>query len=137
MKNMFRAVVLLVLVGGWALAGSALHVVRTPTNVVLIPKSHLAFRDTFLDTRTWTIADDRAHPAFVGWLLATGRGTVLTHTVDNTNPLLTADAQLAQAVSNPTTATGGPPTPVETAIDKAKGELKTVGDAVKASLPKT
>jgi hypothetical protein len=68
MKMIFRLLMALLLAGGWALAGAALHLVRTPGpipyvgNVVLIPKDHLSYRQTYIDTRQWSEADFDAHP---------------------------------------------------------------------------
>ena len=132
MKQLFRAVVMVLLVGGWTLAGSALHVVRTPTSVVVIPKDRLRFADTYVDTRKWTLVDDRAHPVVVARLLATGHANLLAHTVDTTNGM-SVDAQLNDAVSHPTAAQ---PNGAETTVDKVEGELKNAGNLVKSKLPK-
>ncbi len=88
MKQMFRAVTLVLLVGGWTLAGSAVHVVRTPTSLAIVPKDRLSFHDTYVDTRKWTVTDDQAHPAVVARLVHLGRGDLLRHTL----PADTADA---------------------------------------------
>ena len=52
--------------GGWTLAAASLHVVhapgsmlwnKVPYNVRVVPKSNLNFKDTFVDTTKWTVAD--------------------------------------------------------------------------------
>lgn len=68
MKTTFRLLIAFLLVGGWALAAAAVHVVRTPGpipyvgNLVLIPKDHLSYRQTYMDTQHWSEADYAAHP---------------------------------------------------------------------------
>ncbi len=84
MKKFFRAVLFVLFVGGWALASSALYVVRTPAKVLIFPKNQLEFRDTYVDTRSWTISEDRAHPEVVARVLQLGKSDALAHTV-NTN----------------------------------------------------
>src|SRR6478672_8335624 len=55
MKNLFRVFVALVLLGGWALAASALYVVRSPSGFVVITKDCLGFRDTYVDVTGWDL----------------------------------------------------------------------------------
>jgi hypothetical protein len=73
--KLFKFVFLVAFVfGGWALAAASLHVVRAPgsmlwdkvpLNVQFIPKNTLTFKDTFIDTTKWSVADVDAHPDFV------------------------------------------------------------------------
>ena len=61
MSKMFRLLILVLLAGGWTLAASAIHVLRTPGEsgvpylpgswgrVTLITKDHLGFKDTYAD----------------------------------------------------------------------------------------
>ena len=75
MKKMMKFVVIVaILFGGWALAAASLHVVRAPgtmawgkipLNVQLIPKNALTFRETYVDTTKWSVADVEAHRSFV------------------------------------------------------------------------
>jgi hypothetical protein len=60
--------------GGWALAAASLHVVRAPGsmawgripfNVQLVPKNTLTFKETYIDTTKWSVADVTAHPTFI------------------------------------------------------------------------
>lgn len=68
MKTFFRLLVLCLILGGWALAAAALHVVRTEGQipvigkVLFVPKEHMSFKDIYVDTRAWTDADREAHP---------------------------------------------------------------------------
>jgi hypothetical protein len=127
MKNFFRLSVFALLVGGWALASSALYVVRTPTKVVIFPKNQLTFHDSYVDTRAWTITEDRAHPALIGRIVQLQKCDALAHTVDaHLGPV---QVQLAAAVAFPTAdkTNGG-------IVDSAKAELKTVGDVIKSKV---
>ena len=101
MKQFFRVVVLLLLVGGWALASAAVHVVRVPGEKlpVIMTKNQLTYTDTYVDTRQWTLADDRNHPEFVRRVIESGKTNVLAHTV-NTTGAPVAD-QLMAAVGTP------------------------------------
>lgn len=78
MKKLFKLVKFVFLVafifGGWALAAASLHVVRAPgsmlwnrvpLNVQFVPKNTLTFKDTYIDTTKWSVADVDAHPTFV------------------------------------------------------------------------
>jgi hypothetical protein len=68
MKALFKLFVFAFLLGGWALAASALSLVRSPNGecamgrLTLMPKEHLTFRQTWVDTTKWTDADAAAHP---------------------------------------------------------------------------
>jgi len=136
LKQMFRAVTLVLLVGGWTLAGSALHVVRTPTNVALVPKDRLSFHDTWLDTRKWTLADDQAHPALVARFVHLGRPDLLRHTLPADLPEPAALAELdAVAAQEPVAGVATSTTPV-TLIKSAQGEVKTVVDLAKSKTDK-
>lgn len=75
MKKLLKFVLLVAFVfGGWTLAASSLHVVRAPgsmlwgrvpLNIQLVPKTTLTFKETYIDTTKWSVADVDAHPAFV------------------------------------------------------------------------
>ena len=128
-KQLVRSVALIGFAGGWTLAASALYLVRTPSNSfpVILTKDHLGFKDTYADTRKWTISEDTAHPMLIARLIQLGRGDLLAHTVAQNG--VPVSAQLAAAVQNPTAA---PATP--DLVDKTKAELKTVADAVKSKI---
>jgi hypothetical protein len=128
-KQLVRSVALVAFVGGWTVAGSALYLVRTPSNSfpVILTKDHLGFKDTYADTRNWTVSDDAAHPMLVARLIQLGRADLLAHTIaSNGGPV---SAQLAAALQNPNT----PPASPDLA-DKAKAELKNVTDTVKSKI---
>lgn len=94
MKKIFRLLVLALLAGGWALAGSALYVIRVPAatdskvslRVALVPKDRLGFADTYVDARNWTLDDAARHPALTSRLIAAGKEGVLAHVADPNNP---------------------------------------------------
>jgi len=83
MKSIFRLFVLILLVVGWGLAGLSLHVIRTPDEVpiTLVPKDHFGVKDTYVDTRNWTLDDAAQHPELVGKLIESGKASVLKHVV--------------------------------------------------------
>lgn len=82
MKTIFRLIVLILLLGGWGLAASALHVIRTPATITIVPKDRLGVRDTYVDTRTWTIADVAKHPEVTRRLLSLGKAQLLENVAD-------------------------------------------------------
>ncbi len=129
MKQMIRAVTLVLLVGGWSLAGSAVHVVRTPGNLAVVPKDRLSFHDTYLDTRKWTLADDQAHPAVVARLVHLGRSDLLAHTLPNsTDAQATLDAIAAQ---QPAPAPTADVSTLGGVVNQAAGQVRTVVDLAK------
>ena len=134
MKQMFRAVTLLLLVGGWSLATAAVHVIRTPNNLAIVPKDRLGYHDTWVDTRKWTLAEDQAHPAVVARLVHLGRADLLRHTLPD--GIADFDGTLmAIAASQPvpgvaTSAAAG------TVLKSAEGQIKTVVDLAKVQAKK-
>ncbi len=77
MKKIFRTIFALLLVGGWALAASALHVVWTGSSVIVIPKNHIGVRDTYVNISNWTADDVTNHPQVAQRLIATGKPEAL------------------------------------------------------------
>ena len=95
MKNLFRLLVLVLLAGGWALAASALYVVRTTGGFVVVPKNRLGFTDTYVDARKWTLADAPAHPELVKRLIAAGKAGQLAGLAPAKGPVDLASLQEA------------------------------------------
>lgn len=127
MKKLFLLTVFALLAGGWALASSAIYVVRTPSKFIVIPKDHLEYKDTYVDTRQWTLADDSAHAEVVARLIQTGKSDQLAHTVNtNSGPV---DVQLTLAIQHPGTTATGP-----TLSDKVSAKARQVADAVKSKI---
>src|SRR4051794_23981182 len=81
MKNTFRLIVTLLLLAGWGLAASSMHVIRTSGSPVIIPKDRLGVRDTYVDVRNWTLDDVSNHPGVAKRLIATGKADVLASAV--------------------------------------------------------
>lgn len=104
MKTMFRLILLVIVLGGWALSALSLHVVRLHDSLYVIgivPKNRLHWDDTYLDIRTWTAAEVHQHPDFVRRTIAAGKTDWLKHTVpDQAGDL---EAQLLQILES------GPP----------------------------
>jgi hypothetical protein len=98
MKKFFRIVVALVLMGGWALAASALYVVRSPSGFVIIPKDCLGYRDTYVDTSGWDLNQAAAHPVVSQRLIETGHADRLSHVTKATS-VEDLKAQIRAAVS--------------------------------------
>jgi hypothetical protein len=101
MRWFFRLILLLLLVGGWTLAASAVHVVRSrdansgKDRWILVPKSRLSFTDTYADVRNWSPSDAAAHRPLVRRLIDAEKATALAHLVppeSRNDPTMTAAA---------------------------------------------
>jgi hypothetical protein len=79
MKSLFRLIVLVLLLVGWGLAALSLYVVRTPEKIGIVTKTNLHWRDTYVDTRQWTIDDVAKHPALVDRLIKADKTNLLSH----------------------------------------------------------
>jgi hypothetical protein len=91
MKKILKLVLLMILLAGWALAASALYLVRGPGRLagiprtewagklVLIPKDCLGWRDTYVDTSHWTPTDLASHPVVVQRIKESGRKDLISH----------------------------------------------------------
>lgn len=82
----FRLIFLILLLSGWGLAAAALHVIRTPTTITVVPKDRLGFTDTYVDTRAWTIADVARHPGLTRRLLSLDKQDLLRNVADPNDP---------------------------------------------------
>jgi hypothetical protein len=85
LRMAIRLVLGVALLAGWTTAALAVHVVRTPTQIVLLTKDKLDFRDTWADTRRWTPEDLKNHPVLVARLLSAGRTDLLSHVLKARN----------------------------------------------------
>lgn len=79
MKTLLRLVVLTLLLLGWSLAAGAIHVVRGPGELTIIPKHRFGVGETYVDTRHWTLNDVASHPGVVERLLELEKAQVLSH----------------------------------------------------------
>src|SRR5687768_910987 len=77
-KFLFRFLVLVLLIGGWAVAASALHVVWSGDKLRVLSKDKVGVRDTWVNTAHWTADDVAAHPIIAKRLIATGKADLLS-----------------------------------------------------------
>ncbi|MGH7214914.1 MAG: hypothetical protein ACREIT_09140 [Tepidisphaeraceae bacterium] len=77
MKTIWRLIIFALLVGGWAVVALSLHVVWTGQNVIVVPKSRLGVRDTYVDVRQWTQSDATAHPDLMQRLEESGKADLV------------------------------------------------------------
>ena len=86
---MLRLIVAVLLVGGWGLAATSLHVVRTPAasrEFIIVPKNRIGIQDTYVDTRAWTLDDVWAHRGLVGRMIETEKYMAIAHVTGETVP---------------------------------------------------
>ena len=57
--------------------GLKYHVLRTNDGLVYVPKREATLTDTYLDVRSWTVADWTTHPDLVWTLAQNGKGDVV------------------------------------------------------------
>lgn len=83
MRTIFRLIFCMAFLIGWGLAALSLHVIRTPDQIpfALVTKERLSFRDTYVDTRAWTMDDVPRHPELVARLIRSGQADLLRHVV--------------------------------------------------------
>jgi hypothetical protein len=81
-RSLFRLVFVTLLLSGWGLAALSLHVVRTPSQIGLIPKQRLGFTDTYVDARSWTLDDLSSHPALVRRVLEAHLSNLFAYLAD-------------------------------------------------------
>jgi hypothetical protein len=90
MKTLFRLVVFVLLVGGWGLAASALHLVRTDASnsreYIIVPKNRIGIDDTYVDTRAWTIDDVPSHKSVVNRMIETEKYMAIAHVTGEKEP---------------------------------------------------
>ena len=141
-KTLFRLTVLGLLVGGWALGASALHVVWNGDKLAVVTKDRLAVRDTYANVSNWTADDVAAHPALAKRLIATERAHLLAKSFNSSGGTELV-AQIQEAITRgPTTQ----PTPtvndkvaekVEEVAQKAEevaGKAKQAADQIKGAV---
>ena len=134
-KFLYRLSVLGLLVAGWAVAGSTLHVVWNGDKVNVLTKDRLGIRDTYVNTASWTANDVAAHPIVVKRLIATGKADMLSKSFESK----TGDElvkQIDDAIAKgPTTQ----PTPtvndqVADKVEQAAAKVEQVADKVKGAV---
>lgn len=97
MKSIIRFVVLALMLSGWILAALCVHVVRTPNPAdatqskwVVIPKSRIGLAQTYVDARSWSLADVAANSSLVSRLVEAGKADQLQFLA---NPKVKEDIQ--------------------------------------------
>jgi hypothetical protein len=119
MKKAFRIIVAMLLIGGWGLAASALHVVWTGSMPVVIPKNRVGVRDTYVNVAKWKAPEDvQNHAEVAQRLLATNRENLIAH-VFNAPDHDTLVAQIQDCVAK------GPTTRPADVFQKAHDAVET------------
>lgn len=127
-KSMFRMTALILMVSGWGLAALSLHVVRTPDKIGLLPKERLGIEDTYVDARSWTMADAALHPDLIKRVLEAGKANWFQYLADSSGGDVAS--QLSSAIQ---AAPGQKPNSV---IGKIKGFFSSP-DKTPAGIPQT
>ncbi len=108
MKSLFKLIILILFVVGWALAAGAVHIIctRKPDGsgmrVILVPKDRIRYENTYADIRNWTLNDVAAHPNLTRRLIDTGKVAALAHVVGSSD-----DEKIIAALND--TLQNGPP----------------------------
>ncbi len=103
MKSMFRLLVFVLLVAGWGLAATSLHVVRTPAEpreFIIVPKNRIGVEDTYVDTRGWTLDDVPRHKSVVSRMIEAEKYMAIAHVTGETSPA-EVQQRLADALVRP------------------------------------
>ena len=98
MKKLLRMLLVVMLLAGWSLAALAVHIIVTPGSpgrVIVVPKNQLGIRETYVDTRHWTLGDVAQHSAVTQRLIQTGKTDALSHLANPGEDLV---AQLNDAI---------------------------------------
>ena len=113
MKSLFRFLGLMLFLSGWAVVALCVHVVRIPdpangqlSKLIIVPKNRLGPQDTYVDARSWTMADVKAHPLLVLRVLESGKADEFKFLADpkdkkDVETQLTDTLSGTQAADNP------------------------------------
>lgn len=136
MKRFFKVVMVSVMLAGWPLALSAIHVVRTPGQLPMVgqmlpdwgtvhvfTKEQMGFKQTFADTRTWTAEDVAKRPLVATRMVAVGLTSEMASagTPDEVAAAIRGDVKVKPTVDPwanapaPKVVSIPPPTPMKTA----------------------
>ena len=135
LKNLFRLFVAVLLIGGWAMLASALHVVWNGSGIAVVTKERLAVRDTYANVSNWTADDVAAHPNLARRLVAAGKAHVLSKAFDS-NGGTELHAMIEEAIARGPTTQPSPTVndqvadKVEQVTDKAREAAARVKDVV-------
>src|SRR4051794_27746006 len=100
MKTMLRLIILVLMLGGWGLSALALHVVRTPEKIAVIPKNQLGLTDTYVDTRAWTLAEAANHGTVIHRLIDLHKEDLLVHVIADSKSHDDLKTQLIDSVNS-------------------------------------
>ncbi|MEA2733589.1 MAG: hypothetical protein QOE14_40 [Humisphaera sp.] len=121
LKFLFRLFVFVLLIGGWSVAASALHIVWTGEKVKVLPKDRMGIRDTYVNISDWKADDVAAHPALAKRLVATGQTDVLAKAFGSLSHGEELEKQIDEVIAR------GPTTqPTPTVNDKVADQLESV-----------
>ena len=134
-KTLWRLSVLGLLLAGWAIAASAMHIVWSGEKLSLMTKDHLGVRDTYANTSAWTANDVAAHPIVVKRLIATGKADALSKAFDSK----TGDELVKQIQDTIARGPTTQPTPtvndqVADKVEQAAAKVEQVADKVKGAV---
>jgi hypothetical protein len=102
MKIFIRLILVLIFLGLAAMTLAAIYIIRVPgptKQVILVPKNHLGFTDTYVDTRHWSMDDAVKHPDVVERILQTGKAEDMQFLAAKGDPR-PIDKQLSDAVQS-------------------------------------
>ena len=142
-KALYRLTVFGLLVGGWAVAASAVHVVWSGDKLAILTKQRLGVRDTYVNVSHWTADDVAAHPIVSKRLVATEKtyllakafnssgGTELAKQVEEaiargptTQPAPTVNDKVADTLEHATTQAQQVADKAKPAVEHAKGAIQ-------------
>jgi hypothetical protein len=131
LKNTFRLLVTVLLLGGWLLAASALHVVWTGNKAIIIPKNRIGVRETYVNTSAWSADDVTNHPALAKRLVDTGHADAIAAAFKDISPS-DLPTKINEAVSK--TPTTKPSDVIGDKVDQVVQKTHDVAEQVKGSV---
>ena len=137
MKKVLKFVLIVAFVfGGWTLAAASLHIVRAPgsmcwgyipTNIQIVPKNALSFKETWVDTTKWSSADVANHPVFVDRLHQANKMELVQKAMATPSPADTT-ASAAPQPGTPAVTPAPSPTPTPAPSAPAAPPQKSIFD---------
>ena len=137
MKRLFKLIVVTTMLAGWPLALSAIHVVRTPGQlpavgsmlpdwgtVHVFTKESFSLRQTFADTRQWTLEDVAKRPMLVNRMIALGLNNEIAPagSADDIAAALRGEIRTPPAPTPTTPANAAPPQTTSTPVPYKVGK---------------
>jgi hypothetical protein len=131
LKNSFRLLVTVLLLGGWLLAASALHVVWTGNKAIIIPKNRIGVRETYVNTSAWSADDVTNHPTLVKRLVETGHTDAVAAAFKDI-PTADLPGKINEAIAK--TPTTKPSDVIGDRVDQVVQKTHDVAEQVKGSI---